>query len=89
VALHELGHVLGFGTAEAFKSKIANGAFTGAKTTALFGGPLPLTPDLAHVPITTMSGGHRVLMDQSDATGTRYLPTPLDQAVMEDLGHHF
>jgi hypothetical protein len=28
-------------------------------------------------------------MDQSDALGTRYLPTPLDRAVMEDLGLHF
>jgi hypothetical protein len=89
VALHELGHVLGFGTAEAFKSKIAGGAFTGAKTQALFGGPLTLSPDLAHVPITTMSGGQRLLMDVSDAAGVRYLPTPLDQAVFEDLGYHF
>lgn len=89
VALHEIGHVLGFGTAQAFTSKISGGAFTGAKATALFGGPLPLTPDLAHVPNATMSGGQRLLMDQSDATGTRYLPTPLDRAVFEDLGLHF
>jgi hypothetical protein len=89
VALHEVGHALGFGTADAFKAKIAGGSFTGAKTVALFGGPLPLTGDLGHVPNTTMSGGHRLLMDLSDGTGTRYLPTPLDQAVLEDLGLHF
>lgn len=89
VALHELGHVLGFGTANAFKNQVVGGAFAGPKTKALFGGPLPLTPDQAHVPNTTMSGGTRALMDQSDATGTRYLPTPLDQAVLEDLGHGF
>jgi hypothetical protein len=89
VALHELGHVLGFGTADAFKSQIVDGAFAGPRTKALFGGPLPLTPDQAHVPNTTMSGGTRVLMDQSDATGTRYLPTALDRAVLEDLGHTF
>jgi hypothetical protein len=28
-------------------------------------------------------------MDQSDSRGARYLPTPLDQAVFEDLGLHF
>ena len=89
VALHELGHVLGFGTAAAFKSKISAGAFTGQKTQTLVGGPLTLSPDLAHVPNTTMSGGQRLLMDVSDATGTRYLPTPLDRAVFEDLGYHF
>jgi hypothetical protein len=89
VALHEIGHTLGFGTADAFKAKIAGGSFTGAKTVALFGGPLPLTGDLGHVPNTTMSGGHRMLMDLSDGTGTRYLPTALDQAVLEDLGLHF
>ncbi len=89
VALHEIGHTLGFGTAAAFKAKIVASAFTGANTTALYGGPLPLTPDLGHVPNGTMSGGQRVLMDQSDAMGARYLPTPLDQAVFEDLGLHF
>lgn len=89
VALHEIGHVLGVGTPDAFKTQIVDGAFAGPKTTAIFGGPLPLTPDLAHVPNTTMSGGTRVLMDRSDAPGTRYLPTPLDQAALEDLGHTF
>ncbi|HSO39233.1 MAG TPA: hypothetical protein VLT33_42195 [Labilithrix sp.] len=89
VALHEIGHVLGFGTADAFKKQITSGAFTGPKARALFGGPLPLTADLAHVPNGTMSGGQRMLMDTSDATGARYLPTPLDQAVLQDLGHSF
>jgi hypothetical protein len=89
VALHELGHVLGFGTAAAFKAQIAGGQFTGPKATALNGGPLPLAPDLAHVPNGTMSGGQRMLMDTSDALGARYLPTPLDQAVLEDLGYRF
>lgn len=89
VALHEIGHVLGFGTANAFKSKVSAGAFRGPKTIALFGGPLALEADLAHTPNTTLSAGQRMLMDKSDATGTRYLPTPLDRAVFEDLGLHF
>ncbi|MBX3192259.1 MAG: hypothetical protein KF819_35040 [Labilithrix sp.] len=89
VALHEIGHVLGFATSDAFKGQIANGAFTGPKTQSRHGGPLALTPDLGHVPNETMSGGRRLLMDQSDAAGTRYLPTPLDLAVFEDLGFVF
>jgi hypothetical protein len=89
VALHELGHVLGFGTAEAFKSKIVSKTFTGAKAQALFGGPLPLTTDLAHVPNASATGTRRMLMDQSDSAGVRYLPSPLDLAALEDLGLHF
>lgn len=89
VALHELGHVLGFGTAETFKSKIVNKAFTGTKAQALFGGPLPLTSDLAHVPNANATGTRRMLMDQSDSAGVRYLPSPLDLAALEDLGLHF
>lgn len=89
VALHEIGHVLGFGTADTFKSKIAGATFTGAKAQALYGGPVPLSPDLGHVPNTTLSGGQRLLMDVSDARGVRYLPTPLDRAIFEDLGFHF
>lgn len=89
VALHEIGHSLGFGTAEAFKSKIAGGAFTGAKAQAAYGGPVPLTNDLGHVPNSTMSDGRRLLMDVSDAPGVRYTPTTLDRAIFEDLGYAF
>lgn len=89
VALHEIGHMLGFGTADAFKTKIANGAFTGAKAQAAYGGPVPLTSDLGHVPNSTMSDGRRLLMDVSDAPGVRYTPTTLDRAFFEDLGYAF
>lgn len=89
VALHEIAHTLGFGTADAFASNAAGATFTGTKTKALFGGPLPLTADRSHVPNGTMSGAQRMLMDVSDGAGARYLPTPLDRAVLEDLGFHF
>lgn len=89
VALHEIGHSLGFGTADAFKGKISNGTFTGARAQAVYGGAVPLTPDLGHVPNATMSDGRRLLMDQSDAPGVRYTPTTLDRAIFEDLGYGF
>jgi hypothetical protein len=90
VALHEIGHVLGFGTADAFKAMIAGSAFTGAKAKAAHGGAaVPLTSDRKHVPNTLTSGGERLLMNVSFPAGSRYSVTALDQAFFGDLGYHF
>lgn len=89
VALHELGHVLGFGTADAFKANVSGGVFTGAKAGALHGGPVPLSSDRRHVPNTLTSGGERLLMNVSFPAGARYSVTPLDRALFEDLGYRF
>jgi hypothetical protein len=90
VALHEIGHVLGFGTAAAFKALAATGSFTGANARASHGGAaVPLASDRHHVPDTLLSGGHRLLMNVSFPVGDRYAVTPLDQAFFEDLGYHF
>lgn len=87
VALHELGHILGFGTADPFKGMVSGGKFTGAKAVALFGGPVPLSGP-AHFP-NDILGADRPLMDVSDSAGTRYAPKPLDIAVFQDLGYLF
>lgn len=87
VALHELGHVLGFGTADPFKAFVVDGKFTGAKAVGAFGGPVPLVNG-AHFP-NDILGADRPLMDVSDALGTRYVPKPLDIAVFQDLGYTF
>lgn len=90
VALHEIGHVLGFGTADAFKAHATTGAFDGANASAAFGGKGPaLTSDHSHFASSVLVGGAHPLMDVSDKAGTRYLPTALDLAVLEDLGLHF
>lgn len=90
VALHEMCHVLGFGTADAFKTLAATGAFDGVKARAVGGGKgLALTSDRTHFASTVLVSGKRPLMDVSDAAGTRYLPTSVDIAVLEDLGFHF
>lgn len=90
VALHEMCHVLGFGTADAFKAMASTGAFTGAKARAAAGGSAPaLTNDRTHFASTVLANGKRPLMDVSDAAGTRYLPTSIDLGVLEDLGYHF
>ena len=90
VALHEMGHVLGFGTADAFKALAKNGTFTGAKAKAANGGTAPaLSSDGGHFASTVLVSGKRPLMDVSDAAATRYLPTSIDIAVFEDLGFQF
>lgn len=89
IALHELGHVLGFGTADAFKAKAASGAFTGAKAAAMNGGPVPLSSDRRHVPSSLTFGGERLLMNVSFPPGARYSVTPLDRTFFEDLGYRF
>jgi len=92
VALHEIGHVLGFGTADAFKALATSGAFDGAKARAAAGGKAPaLTSDHAHFASTVLvtGAGTHPLMDVSDKAGTRYLPTAIDLAVLEDLGFRF
>jgi len=90
IAVHELGHVLGFGTSDAFKAKIAaSGAFTGMDADALYGGPVPLSSDRRHVPDTLTFGGTRPLMNVSFPPGKRYAPTPLDKAFLADIGYHF
>lgn len=87
VALHELGHVLGFGTAKAFEARVEGGAFVGPRAKALFGGAVPLAGDLNHFPNTLLWERQRALMDVSDPPGARFFPTALDVAVLEDLGY--
>ena len=45
VAVHELAHVLGFGSAPSFNNLSSGGVFTGAAVHDLFGSNPPLTPD--------------------------------------------
>jgi hypothetical protein len=88
VALHELGHVLGIGACDAFTNLVdANGRFAGPKAVAVYGGPVPLSPDRAHLAKGTTSAGRPVLMDPGDRVGTRNYPTPLDVAMLADIGY--
>ena len=74
VATHELGHVLGFGTAPRFM-RLAEGA------------ALPLTSDHYHFLDTTSSDGRRPCMSASPANGHRSIPTALDLGVLAELGY--
>jgi hypothetical protein len=92
VAMHELGHLLGFGTADSFNTYISGSNFTGPASMAAHGGTaVPLyTLDFAHWAEGTLSNVGPVTqeadMDPSILNGTRKVFTSLDYAGMADIG---
>lgn len=90
VAVHELGHVLGIGTATAFDTLISSGNFTGANTKALNGGQsVPLDPTLGHIKdgfVPTGQAGEAA-MDPTLLVGDRKLPSAVDLALLDDIGY--
>jgi hypothetical protein len=90
VAVHELGHVLGIGTSKAFGSFIVGNSFYGPNAKALNGNnPIPLNSEMDHVQDDFLIGnvGSEAVMGPSLAAGKRKLPTPLDIALLADIGY--
>ena len=85
VAMHELGHVLGVGTAGSWESQVSGSFFTGANSAAEYGGNVPLSGG-AHFREGTEDNGSEVAMDPSLLVGTRKLFAPLDYAALADIG---
>ncbi|OUR73844.1 hypothetical protein A9Q78_02130 [Methylophaga sp. 41_12_T18] len=89
-AIHEIGHILGFGTADSWFSNIENGFFTGSNSIASFGDAIPVDPFSSHWAEGTMSTVdglvQETLMDPSTPYGTRQLLTELDYAGFADIG---
>ena len=84
VALHEIGHVLGFSTAPIFLSLVTDGFFSGPNALAANDGTaVPLDPTL-HVQEGFMN--NTVLLDPQLALGTRVLPSSIDLALLADIG---
>jgi len=88
VALHEVGHVLGIGTADSWDALVSGTSFTGSVSVAEYdlGGNVPLDDDLRHWANGTSDGGNETAMDPSLTTGTRKLFTELDFAALDDIG---
>jgi hypothetical protein len=86
VATHELGHLLGIGTAPQWFSHIVGGRFTGPHTTSLYGGPLSVSGEGSHWADGITYQGQPLAMDPILNYGTRVTWTPLDQASLRDLG---
>ncbi|MGK7950177.1 MAG: hypothetical protein AB4368_15695 [Xenococcaceae cyanobacterium] len=85
VALHEIGHVLGIGTAPIFDSIGAGRTFDGVNALAVNNGdPIPLEADLGH--IQDGFQGNSVLLDPTKNIG-RNLPSNIDLAILADIGY--
>jgi hypothetical protein len=92
VALHELAHVLGFGTSRAFQSltSVENTSFNGDLAKAVNGGnsvPLDSNDDLGHIATGYRINGVAPLMNSTASPGTRTFATPVDIAMLADIGY--
>ncbi len=86
VAEHELGHILGLGTSDAWFSQISGNTFIGPAATAVYGGPVPLNPGHDHWADGTQSDGTNAVMDPVLYGGSRLMFTDLDYAALADIG---
>ncbi|MCA1978448.1 MAG: matrixin family metalloprotease [Thiobacillus sp.] len=87
VALHEIGHILGFGKAPSYFNLVSGGTFNGAAVTALTGTPQPVNgADTAHWQNGLLFAGQLNAMNPVIAPGQRLAVTELDFAALDDLG---
>lgn len=94
VALHELGHVFGFGTADSFANLVTDHLFTGPQASALYGGSVPTFEEVGHPTqhwddnLTSPPAVKepRVALSRLLYLGRRTLITPLDYAAYADIG---
>jgi hypothetical protein len=93
VAVHELGHLLGLGTADSWDTWVSGTTFTGAASRLAHSGTnVALSTDLAHWANGTMSTvygtatAQETAMDPSITVGTRKYFTNLDFAGLTDVG---
>ena len=84
-AVHEIGHVLGIGTAAIYNIQRDGDGFAGPNARAVNdGAPVPLEPD-GHVQDGLR--GNTVLMDPTNRQGQRKTPTEIDLAMLADIGY--
>jgi Ca2+-binding RTX toxin-like protein len=86
-AIHELTHVIGFGTAPSFNNLVSGGVFFGSSSILEYdgSGPVPLE-DPAHWQKDLQDNGAEVALDPDLADGVRKPLTSLDYAGLNDLG---
>jgi hypothetical protein len=89
VAIHEMGHVLGYGTSKAFDRWVSGTSFLGPASTAENGGnPIPLEADQSHIQDGyEVQNSGELVFDPILKDGDRTLPTRLDVAALQDIGY--
>jgi hypothetical protein len=86
VATHEMGHILGIGTAPQWYSKVQGSYFIGANAEAAYGGAVPLNADHSHWADSITVNGQPVSLDPVLNYGTRVTWSTLDQSALRDIG---
>jgi FG-GAP-like repeat/Matrixin len=87
VAVHELTHLLGFGTADQFKRLTNGSTFTGSSSVAANGGQAPqLSADRAHWAQGTKSNGQEASLQPFLVSGKQYGLSDIDLAALKDIG---
>lgn len=88
VAIHEITHLLGFGSSSSWYGLIDGDTFTGVNSVSVFGSPIQLASDFAHweqgTTSTSITGA--VLMEPSISENQRKFLTALDIAALQDIG---
>lgn len=89
VALHELCHVLGFGSSAAWNVLLSGGLFQGQAAKDAYGGPVPLGGTshwFSDIEGETGGVAQEAAMTPSILQGTRKRLTDLDVAALDDIG---
>lgn len=88
VAQHELGHLLGIGTAPSWNTFVSGGTFNGPVSVAEYDGTgnVPLSGSQDHLATSVTEGGQVALLSPTITTGTRKLATAIDFALLDDIG---
>lgn len=86
VAAHELGHLLGIGTANRFFELSQNGQFLGTNAMTVYGGPVPVSSDGAHWGSSVSIDSRPASMRGMLFSGERYGLSPLEYAALADIG---
>jgi Ca2+-binding RTX toxin-like protein len=86
VALHELGHLMGIGTADSWFTDVSGSQFIGPNAKTEFGSNVPLQSGGGHWAEGVHDRGQEVALDPTLTVGTRKNFTPLDFAGLADIG---
>jgi hypothetical protein len=87
IAMHEIGHLMGFNNGSAAFNRLRlGGGFKGERTVKVFGGEPKIEPD-GHWPGDFLFQGRGLVMRPLTTVGERVELSPLDVSVLQDLGY--